>query len=48
VLLKTVEEEPEGSETRSATGGAQEGAWRPWWRRVLGRYRSGTTRPEGR
>ena len=34
---ETVEEEPEGSEPRSAAGGAQEGAQRPWWRRVFGR-----------
>ena len=34
---ETVEEEPERSEAHSATGGAQEGAHRPWWRRVLGR-----------
>ncbi len=34
---ETVEEAPEGSEPRSATGGAQEGAERrPWWRRVFG------------
>jgi hypothetical protein len=32
---ETVEEEPEGAEPRSATGGAQEGARRPWWRRVF-------------
>ena len=37
---ETVEEhhrrrEPERAEPRSATGGAQEGAQRPWWRRVL-------------
>jgi excisionase family DNA binding protein len=34
---ETVEEEPERAEPRPATGGAQEGARRPWWRRVLGR-----------
>jgi DNA-binding LacI/PurR family transcriptional regulator len=34
---ETVEETPEGVEPRPATGGAQEGARRPWWRRVLGR-----------
>ena len=35
---ETVEEAPEGSEPRPATGGAQEaGERRPWWRRVLGR-----------
>ncbi len=36
---ETVEEAPEGSEPRSATGGAQEAArgteTRPWWRRVF-------------
>jgi hypothetical protein len=30
------EEAPERAEPRPATGGAQEGARRPWWRRVLG------------
>jgi hypothetical protein len=30
-------EEPERAEPRSATVEAQEGARRPWWRRVLGR-----------
>jgi hypothetical protein len=35
---ETVEEEPERAEPRPATGGAQEeGAQRPWWRRVFGR-----------
>jgi hypothetical protein len=34
---QTVEEEPERTEPRPDTGGAQEGAQRPWWRRVLGR-----------
>jgi hypothetical protein len=34
---ETVEEEPEQAEPRSAPGGAQEGARRPWWRRVIGR-----------
>jgi hypothetical protein len=34
---ETVEEEPEEAEPRPATGGAQEGVRRPWWRRVLGR-----------
>ena len=33
---ETVEEEPERAEPRPATGGAQEGERRPWWRRVLG------------
>src|SRR5215216_754476 len=33
---ETVEEEPERAEqTHSATGGAQEGAQRPWWRRMF-------------
>jgi hypothetical protein len=34
---ETVEQEPEGAEHRSAAVGAQEGARRSWWRRVLGR-----------
>jgi excisionase family DNA binding protein len=35
--VETVEEAPEGTEEpRPATGGAQEGARRPWWRRVFG------------
>jgi hypothetical protein len=33
---ETVEEEPERAEPRPATGGAQEGVRRPWWRRVFG------------
>jgi hypothetical protein len=33
---ETVEEEPERAEPRPATGGAQEGVQRPWWRRVFG------------
>jgi small-conductance mechanosensitive channel len=33
---QTVEEEPDRAESRSATGGAQEGAQRPWWRRIFG------------
>jgi hypothetical protein len=33
---ETVEEEPERAEPNSATGGAQESARRPWWRRVFG------------
>jgi hypothetical protein len=33
---ETVEEEPEGAEPRSAAGEAQQGARRPWWRRVFG------------
>jgi excisionase family DNA binding protein len=32
---QTVAEEPERAEPRPATGGAQEGAQRPWWRRLL-------------
>ncbi len=28
--------EPRSAEPRSATGGAQEGAERPWWRRMFG------------
>jgi excisionase family DNA binding protein len=31
------EQQGGGEEPRPATGGAQEGARRPWWRRVLGR-----------
>jgi hypothetical protein len=34
---ETVEEGPERAEPRPATGGAQEGTQRPWWRRVFGR-----------
>jgi len=34
---EAVEEEPERAEPHSATGGAQEGVQRPWWRRVFGR-----------
>jgi hypothetical protein len=33
---ETVEEEPERAEPRSGTVGSQEGAHRPWWRRVFG------------
>jgi hypothetical protein len=33
---ETVEEAPERAEPHSATGGIQEGARRPWWRRVFG------------
>jgi len=33
---ETPEQEPEGAELRSDTPGAQEGARRPWWRRVFG------------
>jgi excisionase family DNA binding protein len=34
---ETVEEAPERAEPRPATGGAQEGAQRPWWRKLIGR-----------
>jgi hypothetical protein len=34
---ETVEEAPDRAEPRSAAGEAQEGARRPWWRRVFGR-----------
>ena len=34
---ETVEEAPERAEPHPATREAQEGAQRPWWRRVLGR-----------
>jgi hypothetical protein len=33
---QTVEEEPERTEPRPATGGAQESVHRPWWRRIVG------------
>jgi hypothetical protein len=33
---ETVEEEPERAEAHYATGGAQEGVQRPWWRRMFG------------
>jgi len=33
---QTVEVEPERAEPRPATGEAQEGVQRPWWRRVFG------------
>jgi hypothetical protein len=33
---QTVEEEPERTEPRPATGGAQESVHRPWWRRIIG------------
>jgi hypothetical protein len=32
---ETVEEAPDRAKPRSATGGAQEGTRRPWWRRVF-------------
>jgi hypothetical protein len=34
---ETVEQAPERAEPRPPTGGAREGAQRPWWRRVFGR-----------
>jgi hypothetical protein len=34
---QTVEEEPERAEPRPGAPGAQEGAQRPWWRRMFGR-----------
>jgi hypothetical protein len=34
---QTAEEEPERAEPRPATGEAQEGVRRPWWRRIWGR-----------
>jgi transposase-like protein len=33
---ETVEQEPEGTQPRPAAPGPQEGARRPWWRRVFG------------
>jgi hypothetical protein len=33
---ETVEEEQEGSDPRPDTPGAQEGAQKPWWRRIFG------------
>jgi hypothetical protein len=33
---ETLEEEPERAEPHPATGGAQEGVQRPWWRRIIG------------
>ena len=33
---QTAEEEQERAEPRPATGGAQEGVRRPWWRRMFG------------
>jgi hypothetical protein len=33
---QTAQEEPERAEPRPATGGAQEGVQRPWWRRLIG------------
>ena len=34
---QTVEEEPERAQPHPATGSSQEGARRPWWRRMFGR-----------
>lgn len=34
---ETVEEQPEEAEPHPASGEAQEGVQRPWWRRVFGR-----------
>jgi hypothetical protein len=34
---ETVEEEPERAAPQSATGEAQEGTQRPWWRKLIGR-----------
>jgi len=34
--LEAAEEEPERAEPRPATPGAQQGAQRPWWRRMFG------------
>src|SRR5215213_300672 len=33
---QTAREEPARAEPRPATGGAQEGVRRPWWRRIIG------------
>ena len=33
---ETAEEAPDRTEPRPTTGGAQEGAQRPWWRRLIG------------
>jgi hypothetical protein len=33
---ETVEEQPEGTDPRSNTAGAQEDVQRPWWRRLIG------------
>jgi len=35
-VADTVEEEPQRADPNSATGGAQEGVRRPWWRRWFG------------
>ena len=43
---ETVEEERERAEPRPNASGAQEGARRPWWRKMFGRYVSnGSTFP---
>jgi hypothetical protein len=34
---EATDEQQGRGEPRPATGGAQEGVWRPWWRRVFGR-----------
>ena len=33
---ETIEEEPEKAEPRAAAGESQDGAQRPWWRRMFG------------
>ena len=38
---ETVEQEPERAQPRPAAPGAQDGAQRPWWRRVFGASRRG-------
>jgi hypothetical protein len=35
-VAETIEEEPERAQPHPATGGAQEGVQRPWWRRIIG------------
>jgi len=35
--VETIEDEPESAEPRPNAPGAQEGAQRPWWRRIVGR-----------
>jgi hypothetical protein len=34
---QTVEEAPDSAVPRAATGEAQRGAQRPWWRKLIGR-----------
>ena len=34
---ETADEQRGGARPHPATGGAQEGAWRPWWRKLMGR-----------